>query len=517
MVSAGSAPQVFISSAWKGLADVREQIASRLAEAGFRPFLFEKFRSQNDWKLFTPAENENTCLEEIDRSDFVVCVFDAQYGSSARDHIAGIALTDLEMFQALRSGKPIRIYVLENPKRSPELVALLEIAGTALPGMVVNLSTKRAIGDRVVADLEEHFRRSKRTRPLSECKRFSMFCERTIQQRFSLDDQLTGLRFLRDQFPTHSGVFDAENVADDLAMAQQLRPHDVRLAALWSVLQSLFAVPWYAADRRWLDLWDRCLSAWNKSAAWYGQHGLQYAGALAADNTLVAIRALLAGTGEAMTLAEILKRGERIAGAPAGWIRLYETAGALGSEYFSISGLSPWRLRKHYLWKADTWCAVGERVDAIEAKAGLDPNLAGRAARASIRGQVRMALGDRSTGIRLLEESLRCRIEAKLNPDSIGWAQVALGHALYLNGNKRQAETNLDAGLAAVERTGSPGFIVRAKKRVAQIRVRQLRLRDAGAQLEQAWEIARTNHLMGQMAELERLVPRSLRLLARAR
>src|SRR5579871_5273957 len=95
-----------------------------------------------------------------------------------------------------------------------------------------------------------------------------------------------------------------------------MRPHDVRLAALWSIVQSLCATPW-PTDHRELNLWDRCLSAWNKSAAWYGQHGLQYAGALAADNSLMAIRVLSATAGEQMSLAEVIRRGESHVGNPS--------------------------------------------------------------------------------------------------------------------------------------------------------------------------------------------------------
>jgi len=491
---------------------VREDLAGRLSREGFRPFRFEDFRKQSEWRRHTPAQNEGTCLEEIDRSDFVVCIFSTTYGSSARDHLAGIALTDLEFFQAFKGGKPIRVYLLDYANPAPELGALVEIIRVILPDAVVSVATPRELSDRVIADLQHHYQRRHRFALRSEHRRFMVFCERTIQRRLVLDDELTGLRFLRDQFPAAARAFDAAKVGEELKTAQQLRPHDVRLAALWDILTDLFAVPWQT-EHRSLALWDQCLSAWNKSAAWYGQHGFQYAGALAADNTLVAIRALRAGNGEAMTLAEILRRGDRIAGEPVGWIRLYETGGALGSEYFSISKLSPARWREHFLWKADAWCAVGERVDAIETQAGLEPDLGGRSGRASIRGQVRLALGDSTGGIRMLQDSLRWRIEARLSPDSIGWAEVALGHALYMNGDRPTGERMLDVGLQALEQSGSPGFVVRAKKRVAQVRLKQWRLREAARQLDEAWEISHKHHLRDQIADLERLVPRAIRLL----
>ena len=262
-------PRIFISSAWRRLADDRIRVADRLEHAGFHPFRFEQFREQADWNRFTPAENENTCLGEIDRSDFVVGLVEDEYGGSGADHAAGIALTDLELFQAIRARKPLRVYVLNGHNRVPEVAALLMILRTVLSDAVVDVATRQQLPEIVAQDVERHFGKK---RP-SGTDRMAAYSRRMIVQRAPLDDELTGLRFLRGEFPRTARPFDPNQLSADLVAAEPLRPHDVRLAALWEVLQCLFAAPW-TSDRRSLDLWDRALSAWNKSAAWCGQHGL---------------------------------------------------------------------------------------------------------------------------------------------------------------------------------------------------------------------------------------------------
>ena len=515
MALQGAAPRVFISSAMGGgLADLRQEIAARLRVEGAEPFRFEEFQSEVDWLRASPAENENICLGKIEWSDWVLGLIGTSYGGSGRQHLAGVALTDLELFHALRLGKRMRVYVLDAPDRAFEVVALLEILRTVLRHDVVPVPNGGAIADRIASDFLRAIFHRRPPSSREERRRFFSCVAATMQRRVTYDDQLTGLRFLKDQFPPAAKQFDPDEIAGELTRAERLRPHDVRLTALWEVLQPLFAVPWHTHDR-WLDLWDRCLSDWNKSAAWCGLHGLQFAGALSADNTLIAIRSKTAANGEVLTLAEILRRGERRAGDPVHWIRLYETGGALGSEYYSIAKLAPPTWRQHFLQKADNWCAVGERVDSIEEQAHLEPDLVRRSGRASIRGQVRLALGDSVGSLRLLEESLRWRREAMQDAESIGWAQVILGHTMYRQGQHAQGDHLVSEGLQALTLGRSPNFLVRAKKRVADVRLRQGRLLEAARLLDEAWQLAVTHHLHGQLVDLERLLPRTLRVFGR--
>jgi hypothetical protein len=67
--------------------------------------------------------------------------------------------------------------------------------------------------------------------------------------------------------------------------------------------------------------------------------------------------------------------------------------------------------------------------------------------------------------------------------------------------------------MAALERHGSPEFTVRAKKRMAQIRARQLRLKEAAEQLDSALKIATANHVLDQIADFNRFAPRGIRTL----
>ena len=113
MALQGAAPRVFISSAMGGgLANLRQEIAARLRAEGAEPFRFEEFQSEVDWLRASPAENENICLGKIEWSDSVLGLIGTSYGGSGRQHLAGVALTDLELFHALRLGKRMRVYVL---------------------------------------------------------------------------------------------------------------------------------------------------------------------------------------------------------------------------------------------------------------------------------------------------------------------------------------------------------------------------------------------------------------------
>ncbi len=325
------------------------------------------------------------------------------------------------------------------------------------------------------------------------------------------DDPFAGLRFLLDRYPHATRSFDRLQVEDQLSKAEQVRPHARRLHHLWDVIQTLFSVPWQNHEDS-LDLWDRALGGWGKSSAWSGQHGLLYAGTLAATNTLLMVRALAASGEEHASLESILRTGDSSRpGTPQPWLRLYQLGGALGSEYYSVARLSPRRHRNHFFLKADRWCQVAERCRAIERKAGLEPDLEGHAAVASIRGEVRMRLGDAPGSISQLEDSLRFRQDAGLDIEAVAWAQVALGYAQFvLDVDRRTGAETLEAATRALEGGRSPEFAVRAKKRLAHVMVRQLRLGDALRERDSALALAKHHELFGQVADLEAMLPRPL-------
>jgi hypothetical protein len=355
-----------------------------------------------------------------------------------------------------------------------------------------------ALKANVQRDVEQHFRRHR----VHLSSRFNQFFRQLILARQQHDDKKHGMRLLLDDYPSTIAPFDPDRANEELSLVGSLASYDAQLNATWQVFRRLFAAPW-RTNHQWLDIWDRALSTWDKPAAWYGLHGFTFAGKLAANNTLLAVRALAASKGESESLADLIQRGADQTGSPEGWVKLFETGGSLASEYYSIAERAwPLSLRRKYLIKADDWCQVAERADA------KNTNLKRRASVASIRGQVRMQLEDRAEAVRLLEESLRCRIAGELGPDSVGWGQVALGYAHFQAGRRVQGQRLVEEGTATLEQSGSPGFVVRAKKRLASIHVKRGHFGAALREVREARSICVKHGLRDQLDDLGSLLKR---------
>jgi len=275
--------------------------------------------------------------------------------------------------------------------------------------------------------------------------------------------------------------------------------------ATWRVLQRLFRVPWKQTHGH-LDLWDDALGLWETAAAWRGLHGFIYAGRLAADNTLIAIRILRASAGELASLGELMRKGESRTGTREEWIRLYATGGALASEYYSIAKLAPRSLKTHYLMKADSFISVAERTFAREANAEREAGLV------SIRGHIFLEWGRSAEAIPLLERSLRLRDDAGLGRSAIGEAKVDLGYAYSLEGRRREGERLLEDGLADLEGHGAPDFLARAKRKVARVHIRGWAFRDALRELLDVKDLVETYGLNDQGGEVRWIsrIPRGL-------
>lgn len=491
--SAGKGWHVFLSSAWIGLDSIRSGLAGWLEQRGYDAFVFEKFKEEEEWKALLPAVREAICLDHVSRSRLYVGIFRATYGSSAKDHSADIAFTDLEIFEAFRAGVPMRLYLLADATPDPKLTALLTLVEAVLPGAVVRVTSERDLRDRVERDIDIHFGR--RIPVIMPPSRFERYARTLIVHRKADDDQDEGLRFLRDQYPVPELPFDPDLVRAELNEVRILQSCQARMNATWRVFHRLFNVPWRRAHD-YLDLWDEALGLWETAAAWRGLHGFSDAGRLAADNTLVAVRVLRASAGELASLAELMRKGETRTGTREEWIRLYATGGALASEYYSIAKRAPRTLKTHYLAKADSWIAVAERTFAKE------PNQKRKAGLASIRGHIFLEWGRGSEAIPLLERSLHLREEAALGASSVGEAKVDLGYAYYFEGRRREGERLIAEGLGELERSGSPGFLASAKRKVAHVYARGWALRKALHELVELKDLVDTYGLNDQGREI---------------
>jgi tetratricopeptide (TPR) repeat protein len=488
-------PRVFISSVWRGLGDVRTRIYEWAIDAGYEPWLFEKAKPQAAWAALKAPEIEAICLDNVASADLYVGIFHTGYGSSATYHFAHVSFVDLEFFEALDAGVPMRLYVLEPFTPEPELRLLIQVIRTLLPNSIKSCQTEAALLDAIKRDVDRHFGRARAMSARTPAQHLKRYLRRLILTRRFHDDKDTGLRFLLDQYPSPSLPFDPDLVRSGLASVRALDSYGVQLNGAWILLQRLFHVPWLK-HREYLKLWDDVLGVWDRAAAWYGLHGFTFIGKLAADNTMLAVRALLASRGETDSLKRLLAAGSEKTGAVEEWINLYGLGGALASEYYSIAKQAPnTALRRHYLLKADSWIEVAERTSVMEW------NLRWQAGLAAIRGHILLELGETPRAVDIFERNLRLREEAGLGPSSIGEAKVDLGYAYFLSGRRRDAEPFLLHGLDELKREAAPGFIARAQKKLAKFYASRGALRKAAEQLVEARDLCERHGIRDQLRD----------------
>lgn len=500
--------KIFISSAYSGLGQIRAELQEWAEEQGYETWLFEKAKTEEQWQKLKAPETEKICLEEVSNSNLYIGIFHKAYGSSASRHLATVSFIDTEFFEAFKSGVPMRLYILETFEPQEELKQLLQIVRSLLPNSIVVSSNETALKERIKWDIDRHFgRRSFFVGHRNLYPQFKRYFTSVILSRKIHDDKETGIRFLLDRYPITSVACDIDLVKSQLQQVKKIDSYDAQLNGTWNILQYLFTVPWWKYHEH-LELWNDVLGVWDTAGAWYGLHGFGYLGKLAADNTLLAIRALIASHGETDSIDRLMATCGEKTGATKEWINLYGLGGALASEYYSIAktiGLPVFK--KHYLEKADAWINVAERTYQMET------NLKRQAGLSAIRGHIFLELGRTDEAIKLFDLNLRLRKEGGVSLGSIAEAKADLGYAYMLGGRKREAEHLLLEGVHDLEASGSPGFVVRAKKKLASFYFRQWAFKQGLQQLIEAEAICEKHNIKDQLRDLRflRRIPQRLR------
>ena len=88
-------PIVFISSTCYDLIDVRVELRQYLEERGFIVKLSDDFDS--DFRLNTQVNSIDSCLQNVEQSDVVVCILDKRYGTCLGDQFGNISATHCEI------------------------------------------------------------------------------------------------------------------------------------------------------------------------------------------------------------------------------------------------------------------------------------------------------------------------------------------------------------------------------------------------------------------------------------
>ncbi|MDO8142601.1 MAG: DUF4062 domain-containing protein [Candidatus Brocadiales bacterium] len=488
--------KVFISSVYWGLQSVREQLYDWAKASGYEAWVFEK--SEPDLGKTSPQNIQRVCLQHVDNSSLYVAIFHEGYGSSAEFHLANVSLVDLEFFEAFKEGKPMLVYILEPFTPVPELKMLLTVVSSLLPESIIRCSGEKELLTRIKRDIDRHLGRKPKHLGLSwEAGLLRQFLCSIALHRRRMDEE-EGIRFLAGKYPQPTGRgFDKYSVKEGLTRINDLKNYPQVLNASWEILEELFEVPWYEKQySEHLMLWDEVLGCWDRASAWCGLHGPLLLGKLAADNTLLAVRSLIASHGEQLSLNRLLSESPPRIGTKEEWVKLYSLGGAIASEYYSIakSVTSGWA-RKHYLLRAEAWLRVAERASDMERNPKRDAGLA------AIRGHVNLRLGNLRESKNQFELSLRLREEHSMGAGSIAEAQADLGYVLRRFGKKERAEELLLKGVKGLEKAMSPGFAARAKRKLARYYLEGGNLREAVRQLTQTQALCRKYGLHDQFEE----------------
>lgn len=281
---------LFLSSVWRSNAitdfyDLRVRLRNVAVGAGWNAWL--DVIDAPDLDVRSDSRRvRNACLEEVSRHDMYIGVFADRYGQARfgstqgfSDSI-GLALTELELHQAIRSGCAVRLYVLDlraGSAREKEVEAML--SSLCDDGLLGQNNLKRVAPDR----LEVHFQRD--IADLRWKTRFAVPSDgtaRSLARRCRrLGPFLDDVIVLED---APSTGFDRELIEGELlemGRNYSRREYAQVFDASLRCISMLRRVP-PARNRQHLDLWMRVTELWNKSANWLSVSGASALGDLSA-------------------------------------------------------------------------------------------------------------------------------------------------------------------------------------------------------------------------------------------
>jgi len=96
-------PIVFISSTYYDLIDVRAELRQYLEERGFLVKCSDDFDS--DFHVKTQVDSIESCLQNVEQSDVVICIIDRRYGPCLGDQFDNLSATHCEIKHARKINK----------------------------------------------------------------------------------------------------------------------------------------------------------------------------------------------------------------------------------------------------------------------------------------------------------------------------------------------------------------------------------------------------------------------------
>jgi tetratricopeptide (TPR) repeat protein len=465
----------FLASRLKGLEDIRSHIFDQGNKSGY-PVWVSEFSAPLELEGKSLDEIQIICLKQVRISPKFICVLDGSFGTTWNDE--QVSILELELATAAFSKRDIWIFLLEpfnNPDR--RILSLIEAIRFACPDARIREGVTKS---RLFAEIQgilEPFERQQKT------MEFGLFVQDIAQKRtpfLNFNLNLSDVQFLDGKFsPLLEVQPDETTIRTLLEKAAEEKIIPVKLAKLWIAFRHLSTAPF--TDRKYekfLPLWIETLSQWSSASAWYSLHGHFYLGRLAALNTLFTIR------------SNIPKRIQVEIGPPS----IFADNGAVASEYYSIAKLVPsLYVKQHLLRKALRNCNAALESSTVSDLSGLF----------DIRGHVKLAMLNPSSGISDLKRALEIRCEKDQGPGRIGESEVHLGHAYATCGLFRKAERLLEDGVDKLLTTDRYPFTVQGLRHLGTFYSQVGRRTDAVRILQKAWVLASEHEIQDQAQQVE--------------
>ena len=369
---------------------------------------------------------EDLCRDLIRKSEAFVCVLDSRSGRALAfaDVVTPITVLEIELVQAMFERIPIMIFTLPGFKNNVRLRGLVEFAGRFQLAQVNHTACARPETDGLVPEVVSSICN------VAERNWINLTRERWsgIAERFRRHDSLN-VQFLDCGFDAFRDPFEANETMRLIEAAASQQDHATRLAMLWAAVRQLCSVPYtddaFSSAR---PLWERTLSEWVSSAAWYGLHGDSPISQLSAVNSLIWIRERTLGQ-RLPTMSPLYIHGTR---------------GARASALYSIARRC-WRL-------GHRWSLLTQALQDLElAMNAHDAQLAGYFA---IRGSVYRMRGQFRKAVRDHEQMVELRAAQPTEKSALGEALAELGWTYAWVGRfwERPSDTSLKVLLSSANR-----------------------------------------------------------------
>lgn len=506
---------IFLSSARSDevLAAMRDELRAWAQASGVDLWQFEE-HAKSYWDGIGFPASVAVCLEQVDKCDLYLAIFHGAYGGSANSHAASVALTDLELFEAVRGGKPVRFYIVEPHEPGPELKALLTLVHTLVPNSFGRSGTARGILAVIKDDIARHLSRRGLRAPY-HARAFQRYKSAVTFLRRDELDSVEGLQVLPAGLSISSAHCPVEMLERGLRTANAIPDPAQRESRLSALLPDLATVPY--ADRScaaYHGVWDGYCESWLGATAWRGHHNSLRLGRLAMLNSQMAIRCLMATGHDRQALAGRPLPPTGTIGDSGPWIRVFTVGGALASEYYSLAKEQRSRAdRNRFLRRGLDFLNVATRARELVVNYERSRLLAGLAA---IRGHVYLELRDQTLDpAAAFEESLRLRVDGGMSTVAVAEAKADLGHVMVRYGLWNKGHELLVQGTRELEAGRGKGFAARAKFKLAECYLRRGWLRDAVRQVSEADAICALHKIerRGVTGALPRLTLRCLRII----